>query len=70
MNFLFGHAKAALGVVEINNTGVTGQSLPHKNDFEHARGPRNSAYAVNFDIRDIHTYNNINTIFIYIHTLL
>ena len=24
--------------VEINNTGVTGQSLPPKNDFEHARG--------------------------------
>ena len=27
--------------------GVTGQSLPPKNDFEHARGLRNSAYAVN-----------------------
>ena len=34
-------------VVEINNTGVTGQSLPPKNDFEHARGLRNSADAVN-----------------------
>ena len=34
-------------VVEINNMGVTGQSLPPKNDFEHARGLRNSAYAVN-----------------------
>ena len=33
--------------VEINNTGVTGPSLPPKNDFEHARGLRNSAYAVN-----------------------
>ena len=31
----------------MNNTGVTGQSLPPKNDFEHARGLRNSAYAVN-----------------------
>ena len=27
--------------------GVTGQSLPPKNDFEHAHGLRNSAYAVN-----------------------
>ena len=43
--FFFVHDKAAL--VEINNTGVTGQSLPPKNDFEHARGLRNSAYAVN-----------------------
>ena len=34
-------------VVEINKTSVTGQSLPPKNDFEHARGLRNSAYAVN-----------------------
>ena len=31
----------------MNNTGVTGQSLPPKNDFELARGLRNSAYAVN-----------------------
>ena len=31
----------------INNTGVTGQSLPPKNDFEHALGLRNSVYAVN-----------------------
>ena len=30
-------------VVEINNMGVTGQSLPPKNDFEHAHGLRNSA---------------------------
>ena len=27
--------------------GCTGQSLPPKNDFEYARGLRNSAYAVN-----------------------
>ena len=27
--------------------GVIGQSLPPKNDFEHARGLRNSSYAVN-----------------------
>ena len=45
--FFFVHDKAALAVVEINNVGVTGQSLPSKNDFEHARGLRNSAYAVN-----------------------
>ena len=31
----------------LNNTGVTGQSLLPKNDFEHVRGLRNSAYAVN-----------------------
>ena len=36
------------------NTGVTGQSLPSKNDFEHARGPHNSAYAVNLTY-DRHT---------------
>ena len=30
---------------------VTGQSLPPKNDFEHARGPRNSTYVVNLAIR-------------------
>ena len=35
--------------------GVTGQSLPPKNDFEHARGLRNSAYAVNLT-SDRHTY--------------
>ena len=29
------------------NTGVIGQPLPPKNDFEHARGLRISAYAVN-----------------------
>ena len=37
--FFFFHDKAALA--------RTGQSLPPKNDFEHARGLRNSAYAVN-----------------------
>ena len=39
----------------MNNTGVMGLSLPPKNDFEHARGPRNSAYAVNLTY-DRHTY--------------
>ena len=34
--------------------GVNGQSLPPKNDFEHARGLRNSAYAVNLTY-DRHT---------------
>ena len=34
-------------IVEINNSGVTGQILPPKNDFENARGPRYSAYAAN-----------------------
>ena len=44
-------------LVEINNTGVTGQSLPPKNDFEHARGLRNSAYAVNLTYETYqHTY--------------
>ena len=44
-------------IVEINNTGVTGQSLPPKNDFEHARGLRNSAYAVNLTYETYrHTY--------------
>ena len=60
--FFFVHDKAALArVVEINNTGVTGQSLPPKNDFEHARGLRNSAYAVNLTYE---TYRHI-----YIHIL-
>ena len=45
--FFFVMIKLLLSVVEINNTGVTGQSLPPKNDFEHARGLRNSSYAVN-----------------------
>ena len=36
--------------------GVTGQSLPSKNDFEHARGLRNSAYAVNLTYE---TYRHI-----------
>ena len=49
-------------VDEINNTGVTGQSLPPENDFEHARGLRNSAYAVNLTY-DRHTYRHT-----YIHT--
>ena len=53
----FVHDKAALArVVEINNTGVTGQSLPPKNDFEYARGLRNSAYAVNLTYE---TYRHI-----------
>ena len=50
-------------IVEINKTGVTGQSLPPKNDFEHARGLRNSAYAVNLTYE---TYRHIY-IYIYIH---
>ena len=37
----------------MNNTGVTGLKPPQK-DFEHARGPRNSAYAVNLTY-DRHT---------------
>ena len=45
--FFFVHDKAALVRSRINNTGVTGQSLPPQNDFEHACGLRNSAYAVN-----------------------
>ena len=50
--FLFRHAK-------INNMGATGQSLlPPKNDFEHARGPRNSTYAINLTY-DRHTHNII-----------
>ena len=44
-------------VVEINNTGVSGQSLPPKNDFEHARGLRYSTYAVNLTYETYrHTY--------------
>ena len=45
--FFFVMIKLLKREVEINNTGVTGQSLPPKNNFEHARGLRNSAYAVN-----------------------
>ena len=45
--FFFVTIKLLESVVKINNTGVTGQSLPPKNDFEHAGGLRNSAYAVN-----------------------
>ena len=37
--------------------GVTGQSLPPQNDFEHARGPHNSTYAVNLTYdRHMHIY--------------
>ena len=46
-------------LVEINNTGVAGQSLPPKNDFEHAHGLHNSAYAVNL------TYETYRHIYIY-----
>ena len=56
--FFFVHDKAALARSLINNTGVTGQSLPTKNDFEHARGQRNSAYAVNLTYETYRrTYN-------------
>ena len=58
--FFFVVIKLLLRVVEINNTGVTGQSLLPKNDFEHARGLRNSAYAVNL------TYETYRHIYIYI----
>ena len=34
--FFFVMIKLLWSVVKINNTGVTGQSLPPKNDFEHA----------------------------------
>ena len=54
--FFFVHDKAALAR---SRTGVTGQSLPPKNDFEHARGLRNSAYAVNLTYElDIPTYRH------------
>ena len=36
--------------------GVTFQSLPPKNDFEHARGLRNSAYEVNLTLRHTDIY--------------
>ena len=40
--------------------GVTGQSLPPKNDFEHERGLRISAYAVNLTYETYrHTYIHI-----------
>ena len=42
----------------MNNTGVTSQSLLHKNDFEHVRGSRDSAYTVNLTY-DRHTDINI-----------
>ena len=57
--FPFRHDKAALARSRINNMGVTGQSLPPPNDFEHARGLRNSAYAVNLTY-DRHTYRHNN----------
>ena len=63
--FFFVHDKAALArsIVEINNTGVTGQSLPPKNDFEHALGLRNSAYAVNLTYETYrHTYITRNMV--------
>ena len=41
----------------MNSTGVTGLTAPPK-DFEHARGLRNSAYAVNLTY-DRHTDNII-----------
>ena len=66
--FFFVHDKAAL-LVEINNMGVTGQSLPPKNDFEHARGRRYSAYPVNLTYE---TYRHIYIIlykYIYIYIL-
>ena len=59
--FFFVHAKAALARSPKRITRVS-QSLPPKNDFEHARGSRNSAYAVNltYDIHtDIPTYRHI-----------
>ena len=37
--------------------GVTGQSLPPKNDFEHACGLRNSAYAVNLTYETYRQHN-------------
>ena len=37
------------------------QSLPPKDDFEHTRGPRNSAYAVNLTY-DRHTYTKYSTL--------
>ena len=59
--FFFVTIKLLYSVVEINNTGVTGQSLPPQNDFEHARGLRNSAYAVNLTYKTYrHTYIHIS----------
>ena len=53
--FFFIMLKLLYRIVEINNTGVTGQFLPPKYDFEHVHGgPRNSAYAVNLTY-DRHT---------------
>ena len=46
----------------MNNTGVTG--LTAQKDFEHAHGPRNSAYAVNLTY-DRHTPTYRQHIYIY-----
>ena len=54
MNVSFFHAKAALARSQINNTDATGQFFTAPNDFELARGPCNSAYAVNLTY-DRHT---------------
>ena len=54
--FFFVMIKLLYSVVEINSTGVSGQSLPPKTVFEHARGLRNSAYAVNLTYE---TYRHI-----------
>ena len=51
--FPFVHDKAALAH---SRNQFTGRSLPPKNDFEHARGLRNSAYAVNLTYE---TYRHI-----------
>ena len=63
--FFFVMIKLLQSVVEIYNTGVTGQSLSPKNDFEHARGLRNPAYAVNLTyetyIYIYHAKSRLNT---------
>ena len=57
--FFFVMIKLLKREVEISNKGVTGQFLPPKNDFEHARGLRNSAYAVNLTYETYRQHNNI-----------
>ena len=58
--FFFVHDKAALARSRNHNKGVTGQTLPPKNDLEHARGLRDSAYAVNLTYETYrHTYIHI-----------
>ena len=63
--FFFVMIKLLKSEVEINyNAGVTGQTLPPKNDFEHARGLRKSAYAVNLTYetyRQHHAKSRLNT---------